>query len=351
MHEAKKAVSRMVGEVPTLGPPETKPADKETVSGFKEWDKVREIAMHRLERFISLEPKVLRGDDPDAIHDIRVASRRLQQVLDLLYPNVQDKEVRRLRRRLRLSRRALGEVRNCDVLLELVSRALNRKRGGHREAWSTLQHYLLERRVNSFGKATRKLGRANLGGLYVHLKELFSPMGDDQHPASPAVIAFPERSTTEPVGVRIAQSLGRVWEPFERQVSASRRDSSAATLHAARIAAKRLRYLIEVVHEIHVDGSLPALTWLRRFQQHLGDWHDLEVLEQMMVEMVARPSFLRQNLELAMQVQRLVLRVRGRKRVFERKYFEMTQDTEDWQHLRQWVTHLIASPSDVFTRG
>jgi hypothetical protein len=30
-----------------------------------------------------------------------------------------------------------------------------------------------------------------------------------------------------------------------------------------------------------------------RLQTHLGDWHDLEVLEQILIGMVARPKFLR----------------------------------------------------------
>ena len=49
-------------------PPETGPRDA--------WKKVRKLALRQLDRFMSLEPKVLRGDDPDAIHDLRVASRR-----------------------------------------------------------------------------------------------------------------------------------------------------------------------------------------------------------------------------------------------------------------------------------
>ena len=63
--------------------------------------KVRELALRQLNRFISYEAKVLKGDDADAIHDMRVASRRLQQVLDLLYPKPRPPELRRLRRQIR----------------------------------------------------------------------------------------------------------------------------------------------------------------------------------------------------------------------------------------------------------
>ena len=133
--------------------------------------KVRELALRQLNRFISYEAKVLKGDDADAIHDMRVASRRLQQVLDLLYPKPRPPELRRLRRQIRRCRQVLGDVRNCDVMLEFVGRSLGRKRSARREAWTAAQHFLLMRRSESFLRAMRKLGKINLAVFYVNLKE------------------------------------------------------------------------------------------------------------------------------------------------------------------------------------
>ncbi|HEV2246676.1 MAG TPA: hypothetical protein VGW37_08470, partial [Terriglobia bacterium] len=49
-----------------------------------EWARVFELARRHLDRCVSLEPKVLHGDDPTAIQGLRVATRRLQQVIDLI---------------------------------------------------------------------------------------------------------------------------------------------------------------------------------------------------------------------------------------------------------------------------
>jgi CHAD domain-containing protein len=333
----------------SVAPVREEPARTEPL---KEWSKVRELALRQLDRFISLEPKVLRGDDADAIHDIRVASRRLQQVLDLLYPDARQKEVRRLRRRIRRCRRALGEVRNCDVMLDAVNQSLARKRAARREAWTAVRHYLLERRAGSFQQAMRKLSKVNLAVLYVRLKDLLATEGAAAEPApSPEVMAFPDQPTSDQFPQRLAQSLEGVWEAFQKQVAESQRDARGSVIHTVRIAAKRLRYLIEVIHEFEVTGSAEALTWLRGLQQHLGDWHDLEVLEQMVVDMVARPAFLREHLELAMEVQKLILRGRVEKKDFEGKYFAMTRDTPEWQGLKDWVAHLLESPSAAFARA
>jgi CHAD domain-containing protein len=346
MNELDRIIELPSDQVPTgpeaaAAPPQ--PAlDREP---FTPWKKVRKLALRQLDRFMALEPKVLRGDDRDAIHDLRVASRRLQQVLDLLYPLPRPAEIRKLRRKIRRSRRALGEVRNCDVQLQHVERILARKRAARRLAWEAVRHYLLERRSEGFDKAMRKLSKLNLAIFYVHLKDHLAPNGisPHAHAQDPAATL-----TSEEFHARLAQSLERVWQRFESAVAHSQRDASMGVIHGVRIAAKRLRYLTEVIHAFHVAGSDRTVAWLRSLQQHLGDWHDREVLEQMMIEMVARPDFLREQLGTALEVERLILRNRARKEAHRKKYSEMTEDSAGLEGIRDWVTDLLSSPANAF---
>ena len=323
-------------EAATLPHPstETAPADP--------WKRVRKLALKQLDRFMALEPQVLKGDDPDAIHDIRVASRRLQQVLDLLHPTPRPGEVRKLRRRIRRTRRALGEVRNCDVQLARVEKTLTGRRAPRRETWEAVRHYLLQRRADAFEKAARKLSRLNLAVFYVRMKDLLAPNGHPR-PAHPGHHhGDADRPSPELFHERVADSLQRVWEAFEAQVATSHRDPQVGVIHGVRIAAKRLRYLVEVLHEFDVAGSSETLTWLRALQEHLGNWHDLEVLEQMMVEMVARPAYLRDHLEIAMSVEKLILRNRAGKDKFRERYFQITADTTDFRRVKDWVAGLLS---------
>jgi CHAD domain-containing protein len=313
---------------------------------FTPWKKVRKLALRQLDRFISLEPKVLRGDDRDSIHDLRVASRRLQQVLDLLDPPPRPAEIRKLRRRIRRTRQVLGEVRNCDVQLAHVERILARKRVARRETWEAVRHYLLERRSQSFDKAMRKLSKINLAIFYVHLKDHLAPNGTGPHPHHNGPIAT---LSPEEFHARLAQSLERVWQRFETQVAPSHRDASMGVIHGVRIAAKRFRYLTEVIHAFDVPGSDHTVAWLRSLQQHLGNWHDREVLEQMMIEMVARADFLREHLETALGVERLILRNRAQKETYRNKYFAITQDSAGFEKVGDWVTDLLASPAKAFS--
>jgi CHAD domain-containing protein len=317
-----------------------------TAPPANEWNKVRKLALRHLNRFISLEAKVLKGDDPDAIHDMRVASRRLQQVLDLIFPTPLPREARRLRRKVRRCRRALGDVRNCDVLLEHVERRLARRRTSNREAWAAVKQHLQERRNESFARAIRKLSKLNLAVFYMRTKAILDRLGSnpDQegHIAQP--MAHPDGAVLEPFPVRLAQALIGVWSGFENQVAASRSDPSATSIHAARIGAKRLRYLLEVLSQLGMPGSSEALAWLRKIQQHLGDWHDMEVLEEIIIEMMARPQFLRDHLPLALVTGKLILRNRATKQGFRDKYFRMTLNPPGHQEIKAWMEGLLRPP-------
>jgi CHAD domain-containing protein len=220
------------------------------------------------------------------------------------------------------------------VLLDHINRTLARKRAARREAWTATQHYLLARRSETFLGTMRKLSKINLAVFYVRLKEYLVVSGTARK-------LFAEQ---------VGQSLRTVWSAFEEQVALSHRDSRAPVIHRVRVAAKRLRYLLEVVHAFDVAGSADALAWLRRLQQHLGDWHDLEILEQVMIEMVARPDFLHDQLPLVLQLEKLILRNRVAKKQFEQKYFWIIQESSEERRLKDWVGYLLESPSAAFAK-
>jgi CHAD domain-containing protein len=325
-------------------------APVESAPGFHHVVKrVRELAAKQLNRCMSYEPKVLKGEDPDAIHDMRVASRRLQQTLDLLYPKPRSQELRQLRRKIRRCRQALGEVRNCDVLLDHVRHALSRKRSARREAWTAVEQFLVTRRLESFHRALHKFGKINPTGCYVDLKALL------HHDKTHHLAAEQHTNNGHAASASFTQDLGEAldstWRRFAEQIEQSQHDFSPEVVHGARIATKRLRYLIEVMHELDVPGSDEALGWLRHVQKHLGDWHDLEVLEEMMIEMLARPEFLRDHLRLSLEVGKLILRNRELKHEFQKQYTSMSLDSVEMLRLKEWVAYRVVSPSATSTKG
>jgi CHAD domain-containing protein len=321
------------------------------------WPRLRKLALRQLNRLVSLEPKVLRDEFPEAVHDLRVASRRLQSLLDFLYPAPRPPQIRKLRGRLKRAREVLGELRNHDVLVARMTRVLARKRAGRRKAWEAGHEYVLKLRPNTVERAHRRLTRLNLAQVYVRLREQLeassSPESFDtaSHPArsaaapakSPA-IASPQPATVpgkpEDAAARFAERLAKLWNDFDALAAKARRNPDV--LHSLRIATKRLRYLVEVAAAMEIAGSSAAVHWLRELQGKLGDWHDLEVLDATLIEMLAHRKFLQDNLPLAIEVERLILGVRGSKTRQFHSYLRKALQSSAFHQTASWVTESAA---------
>jgi CHAD domain-containing protein len=74
----------------------------------------------RLEKYVTLLPKLLISDDPETVHDLRVRSRRLQQAVRVIAHKPKAKTVKTLLADLRQLRRTLGPCRDLDVNIAIV---------------------------------------------------------------------------------------------------------------------------------------------------------------------------------------------------------------------------------------
>ena len=61
-----------------------------------------------------------------------------------------------------------------------------------------------------------------------------------------------------------------------------------------------------------------------------------------MIEMLARPAFLRDHLELAVEIEKLIARNRKGKQVFQKRYFAMTQDG-GYEQVKNRIRELLSS--------
>ena len=314
--------------------------------------RVLKLALKQLDRLVALESKVLRDESIEPAHNLRVASRRLQGLIDFLYPAPAANGIRKLRRRLKKAREVLGELRNQDVMAWRIERTLARKRTAHRAAWEAARDYVGKFRPKIAQKAHRKLTKLNLSELYVRLRRELTGSSPSEAAESARVISFPdERAAADPLAIvepalaahalatgsarRFSERLGELWRDFEAKAAASHEDVSG--LHALRISAKRLRYLVEVAAELDVTGSREALACLRNLQGRLGDWHDDQVLGSTMLEMVARRAFLEKQLPLAIQVEQLVLALRRSKTRSCQRYLRQTFKSPEYRRMSDWV--------------
>src|SRR5712692_986585 len=81
-------------------------------------ERLTALAIKQLKKLGRALSKVQTAEDAKAVHDVRVHTRRAQESLAMLLLDADNREVRRLHRRLRRVRRAVGQWRDCDVALE-----------------------------------------------------------------------------------------------------------------------------------------------------------------------------------------------------------------------------------------
>lgn len=201
-------------------------------------------------------------EDREALHDFRVALRRLRTTLRSFRSELEAPQSKKLLRRLRDLTRATNATRDAEVQLAWVvaHRAQLGKAAG--VPWLVAR---LEERCNSgyaeirsdaaqaFRRLDRRLRRA------LNAAPTDSPA--DGSPFAAAVASLIREQTTE-----LEQELGANGSALE-----------AEAIHAARIAVKRLRYLLEPVAP-EVAQAEPIIKQLRELQDLLGEVHDLQTL-------------------------------------------------------------------------
>jgi triphosphatase len=212
------------------------------------------------------EPGVRLGEDPEELHDMRVATRRLRAALKL-YSDFLPKRAERYERDLRWVAGALGEVRDLDVHLQRLSE----ESSTHGEALEEVVALLRERRV----EARRGMLKALDSNRYERLIASFSATlrrGRSPTPTAPILEAAPDL-------------LRNRYKKVRKAANMLSEDSPPEHFHDLRKKGKRLRYALEPLQEIYGKPAQKMVKLLKKIQDDLGDHQDLIVATGLMEEL------------------------------------------------------------------
>jgi len=238
--------------------------------------KLPKLARKRLVRFVTLFPKALVTDAPETIHDLRVASRRLQQTLRLLQPKSKASVNRKVLRLLRKVRRAFGPCRNLDVSISLIETKLGTTvTASLRQAWDAVKNWLEQKRATEIERGRAELKRHDLTDFITRVQTRIEDV--DEEP----------------------EDLAHLWESarnaraeWQNALVLAKEDAQIDRIHAFRIAGKRLRYRAESLAELGNPSVKQLIQGLKALQDDLGNWHDHAVLRDFVAEFIGRPGFL-----------------------------------------------------------
>jgi CHAD domain-containing protein len=209
-------------------------------------------------------------DDIEGIHQTRVASRRLRELLPVLASDPHDGQSVELRRRLRYLTRLLGPSRELDVagqtLEALGSRASSR-------AIAIVRASVDHERSDASRVMRHGVAGVDIVGLAVRTREFAARLD------SPGAIRA--------CAGRAAARLDRRARELEAAVLGAGIVYAPGPLHGVRIALKKFRYAFEVAERVGRFRLRGSMQHLKRLQTLLGDLHDLQVLAARVRDVVA----------------------------------------------------------------
>jgi CHAD domain-containing protein len=237
----------------------------------------------RLADLVRELPGARRGRDPECVHRARVACRRLRVVLDLFPDCFPRRRHDAWRRRIRDLGRGLGRARDADVQIQFLTALLaslddHRRRRGIRRLLlrrRQVRHRLQDEVRDALDAFTRHRVAEDLDQARQRLS------GHMHHTETTSSAPELRRRASDTLGNLTRDLL--IFDP-----DADHPERSEA-LHAMRIAAKRLRYALELFRPLTAPEALAdAIAALKSLQDHLGILHDADVWLELLPEFLEK---------------------------------------------------------------
>jgi CHAD domain-containing protein len=207
-------------------------------------------------------PAALTGDG-HAVHQARVASRRLRETLPVVGADLDRQDVKKARKRMRKLTRVLGPVRELEVARHMVEGRLE-AHPDEKPALDALVAVVGRDLDRARDRLTQTLDDDRIKRWLDQARALEGQVADSQAQATWRRVLG---TRLERRAVRLQTALDRAGVLFDPE-----------RLHAVRIALKRLRYALELAGELRLASTTAAVRELKGVQDTLGALHDIDVM-------------------------------------------------------------------------
>ncbi len=218
------------------------------------------------------------GKDKEAVHQMRVAIRRLRVALQIFGPGFAKGAWKPLAKDLRKFGAALGDVRDEDIFLEWLKEHAATVPDDHLPALNRLREFHLKSRALLRRSLVRNLNGPSYFGLMAALHAVLLEGG--------------RKSRRLPFFRFVSKILRREWKSVRRLLDDLPKKPRPDELHRLRIALKQLRYTGDFLRgsedrrlPLELENMLKAWVGeIRVMLNHLGNIHDAVLHEGMLKE-------------------------------------------------------------------
>ncbi len=239
----------------------------------------RKVMLYHFAQMLRWEDGTRLGEDIEALHRMRVATRRLRAAFEVFESAFEPGALKPHLKGLRATGRCLGRVRDLDVFIE--------KAQHYRETLPRDRHDGLSPLLDAW-QEQRQAGRnAMLSFMdspeYALFKRQFNiflntPGAGARQTSGDQPTPLHVRELV-PVLIYTRMAAVRAYQPFLH-------DAPVELLHALRIEFKKLRYTVEYFDEVLGKRSMLVIENLKALQDHLGDLNDAQVATQMLAAFI-----------------------------------------------------------------
>lgn len=228
---------------------------------------IRALVKRALDQADDACARLRKGEDGETLHDLRVALRRLSSIAHAWTPFVGDCLPKKLRKRIHALAAGTNTARDTEVQLAWLKQQhgsfRTHERTGHLWLVARLQRRLDAEYVDI---------RVRTPGDFARLRERIESR-----------LASGCDENGEPIGTIAVDRLLEAATELRERLDEARRLRNETSVHKARIATKRLRYLFEPFAKWVPEGR-SLVKELKSFQDLMGDIHDIQVFGEELTE-------------------------------------------------------------------
>ncbi|MBO9309480.1 MAG: CHAD domain-containing protein, partial [Chloroflexi bacterium] len=227
----------------------------------------RKVLAFHFGKMLARQADVLASDDSEAVHQMRVATRRLRSTLRIFRSYYRARPLKPLRAALKQTAALLGSVRDLDVYREHLTEYTKEQPAAERRELRLIDAQLSERHAELRAQLLDHLRSATysafLSDFAAFVQTPFAAARElpDDQPTPRRVCEVAPRLIYKQYGIV------RAYEPHLPT-------ASLECLHALRIEVKRLRYLIEAFSELLGAQAEAAIEACKASQDFLGKLQD-----------------------------------------------------------------------------
>lgn len=240
------------------------------------WIASREMISTRCEELLSCWKVTKKTFSAEAIHDLRVASRRLREALILFAPCFPLKNFSRIQAETKQLTNLLGAVRNTDEALLFFTPL---RPSIPAIAAPALDAWLRKLRIRRTKELSYLAGRLKKLNLVSRMNEMQIALD------KPHLFLSSTDDPFMPVNAYFRIKLHERETRLQHLLPDSLCEQNIVALHRLRIAVKKFRYSFELSapHRAE-DGYKNLYAVVKKFQEILGKIHDLDVFRELILK-------------------------------------------------------------------